>query len=97
MHQRFPPIEAVSREWQNLADVSGLRKEDLLALLARFVPSENILVEVNRHVGGFFAKSQAIEFIAEHICKGNMRISNREFTGFVYIATSGVATGWSGA
>jgi hypothetical protein len=97
MQRHFPPVEATAREWRNLADASGVRSELLSALLAQFIPSESILVEVHRYLGDFLEKPQAIAFIAEHIGKGNIRVSNREFTGFVYVASNGVATGWSGA
>jgi len=97
MQQHFPPVEAAAREWQNLADTSGVRSESLSALLTQFIPSESVLVEVHRYLGAFLAKPEAVAFIAEHIGTGNIRVSNREFTGFVYVASTGVATGWSGA
>src|ERR1700739_1372766 len=97
MEKNFPPVEAVAREWKNLVDAKIIRKDDLADLIDKFIPAEQILVEVNRFVGDYLPRVLAIEFIAEHVGKGNIRLADRRFKGFVYVASSGVATGWNPA
>jgi hypothetical protein len=96
MRQHFPPVDAASRDWQIVSDGTSVQKQDLAALLNTYIPGDNVLVEVHRMLGTCLPKSEAATFIAEHIGKGNIRVADRDFGGFVYVAVNGVATGWAG-
>lgn len=95
MRKHFPPVDSVNREWINVADTAGIRVQLLLELMDKNINSEEVLVELHRKVGAYLPKSKAVEFIAQHIGQGEIRVANRDFTGFVVIALNGVATGWS--
>jgi uncharacterized protein len=95
MSQRFPAIMGASREWLVVADEKGLRFEVLAALIDDHVRTEEVLVEANRKTGDMLLKQAALEFVAAHVGQGEIRIANRDFNGFVVVAQSGVATGWT--
>ena len=95
MRKNFPSIDSVNRDWVNIADITGIRREVLLELIDRNIKTEEILVEVHRRVGAYLPKPQAMEFIAQHIGEGQIRIANRDFTGYVVVAQNGVAASWS--
>ncbi len=54
-----------------------------------------MLVEANRKVGDLLPKHAALEFVATHVGQGDIRLTNRDFNGFVVVARNGVATGWT--
>jgi len=95
MRKHFPPVDSVNREWVNIADTASIRRQLLLELMDKNIKSEEVLVEVHRKLGAYIQKSQAVEFIAQHIGQGEIRVANRDFTGFVVVSQNGVATGWS--
>lgn len=88
MKQRFPPIEHATREWA-VVDDSG----QLGALIAAFVRSPEVLVEVHRKLGALLPVQEAAAFAVAHIGEGEIRIADREFSGVVVVAQNGVATG----
>lgn len=94
MRKHFPVIDFVAHEWVNVADGSGPRVPLIEGLLSQHIPAADLVVEVNRKVGGYFPKAEALAFICENIGKGHIRIANREFTSFVVVASNGVAAGW---
>jgi len=94
VRKHFPPIDFVAHEWANVADNTGPRLADITALLDRCIAAPELVVELNRKEGGYFSKADALTFICTNIGKGHIRISDREFTSFVVIASNGVATGW---
>ena len=89
MRQHFPSIEHALREWMIVADSSQIE-----ALIGEHVRSPEALVEVHRKLGALLPIGEAALFAAAHIGEGEIRIANREFTGFVVVAQNGVATGW---
>ena len=89
MRQNFPPIEHALREWAVVADGGQIE-----ALIADYVRSSEALVEVNRKLGALLPIAEAARFAAGHIGEGEIRIADREFSGFVVVAQNGVATGW---
>lgn len=95
MRQYFPDVDAAARHWAVVADEQGLRSVVFDELLAAHVAGTDLLVEAHRKVGVVLAREEAKEFVAKHLGQGDIRISNRDFTGFVVIAASGVAAGWS--
>ena len=95
MLKNFPEFNAANHEWVNVMDLNGPRAEILRELVDQFIDAPDMLVEVHRRLGGMFPKEQALEFIFEHIGKGQIRASSRAFSGYLVIASSGVATAWS--
>jgi len=94
MRKHFPPFEAVAHEWINIADGSGVRVTLVEKLLEQHIAAPELVVEVNRKIGGLFQKNEALAFICAHVGEGHIRIADREFTSFVVVASNGVATGW---
>ena len=95
MRQRFPAVMGASREWIVITDEKGLRSNVLAGLIDDHVRTDEVLVEANRKVGDLLPKQAAIEFVAAHVGQGEIRLTNRDFNGFVVIAQNGVATGWT--
>lgn len=95
IRENFPELEAAKHEWVNVADASGPRSEVIRQLFEQHVSSNEALVEVNRKLGDFLPKEEALQFVATHLCEGVIRVANREFSGFMVIAANGVATAWS--
>lgn len=95
MRERFPSVEAANCGWVVIADDNGLRPAVLDALLTTHVAGSDLLVELHRKCGAMLARQEVTAFVARYLGQGDIRISDREFTGFVLVAASGVATGWS--
>ena len=95
MRQRFPQVDAANCSWVVIADDNGLRPTVLDGLLTFHVAGSDLLVEVHRKCGAMLARQEVNAFVARYLGQGDIRISDREFTGFVLVAASGVATAWS--
>jgi hypothetical protein len=96
MKEHFPPVDAVTRTWINVVERDGSVRTDALATLVdAHIPADELLVEVHRKLGNFLPKKDALEFISRHIGKGDIRITDRSFQGFVVVAVNGAAAGWS--
>lgn len=89
MRQNFPLIEHARREWAVVSDANSIE-----TLVAEYVRSPEALVEVHRELGALLPTREAASFAAAHIGEGEIRIADREFSGFVVVAQNGVATGW---
>jgi hypothetical protein len=97
MRQLFPAVMGASREWLVVADEKGLRFGVLAGLIDEHVRSDDVLIEVHRKIGDFLSRQACLDFVAKHIGQGEIRLANRDFTGFVVVAQNGVAAGWSAA
>ena len=95
IRKHFPASGEATWVWVNVADQDGLREQQLLKLLDEYIPSELLLVEAHRKIAAFLPKEGVIRFVSEHLGKANIHICDREFRGFVVVATNGVAAGWS--
>ena len=94
----FPSVDGHLRTWINLTERDGsVRQEPLAALITEHIGASELLVWAGRKTGGLFTTEQALAFICAHAGKGDIRIADRAFTGFVVVASNGVATGWSQA
>ena len=89
MRQKFPPIEHARREWVVVADSGKIE-----SLMTEYLRSAEALVEVHRKLSALLPIGEAASFAATHIGEGEIRIANRDFSGFVVVAQNGVATGW---
>lgn len=97
MRTHFPPIEHVSREWVIVRNERSARQDAIAGLLAKYVASHEVLVEVHRKLGTLLPIADAPAYIGSHIGEGEIRVADRQFTGFVVVALTGVATGWRNA
>jgi hypothetical protein len=98
MTANFPPVELVTLDWVNVLEANGtIRSEVLDALIDQFIRADDILVEVNRKLGDLKQRNQVIPYVQDHVGKGQIRIADRDFRGYVLIAMNGVAAGWSSA
>jgi hypothetical protein len=95
MLQRFPAVTVAAREWIVVADERGLRFEVLGGLIDEHLRADEVLVEVQRKIGDCLPRQAALAFVVTHLGQGEIRLSNRDFDGFVVVARNGVATGWS--
>ena len=98
MRARFPTFVPAQQAWTNIADVQGrLLAEQAYASVAQpFVDRgiEEVLVQVNRKVGGRMPVSQLMAYVAEHLAEGHIRIADRAFSVLCVVAANGVATSW---
>ena len=94
MREQFPAFDAAAMDWVNVADTEGPRIDTLRSLLAKNVGSADVIVEVHRKMGAVLSLEEAASFVAAHIGEGEVKVANREFSGFVVVARSGVACGW---
>jgi hypothetical protein len=98
MNANFPLVELVKLDWVNVLEGNGtIRRKVLDALIDQFIRAEDVLVEVNRKLGSLKQRSQVMQYLQEHIGKGQVRIADRDFQGYVLIGMNGVAAGWSSA
>lgn len=95
MRLHFPAVSAQSRDWKNVTEASGVREAEVRRLMDQYIQADDVLVEVHRRIGSYLPKADAVSFIAQHIGQGEIRVADRDFTGFVVVAVNGVATGWS--
>jgi hypothetical protein len=95
MLQNFPEVKGATRDWVVVTDGNGLRRGVLQGLIEKYIPGADLLVEASRKVGDFVPASAALDFVAEHAGQSEIRLTDREFAGFVVVAANGVATGWS--
>jgi len=94
MLDKFPPCKAVDRDWVVAVDREGLVVPVIERLLSENISGDDeLIIEVRRKLGDCVPRSAAFRYIEEYAQRG-MRISNWSFTGFVVIASNGVATGW---
>lgn len=94
MLKNFPGYLAVSHDWINVADTQGLRRQSLNDLINKNISADHLLIDMTRHLGAFLPINEGLDFIAHHICQREIRVSDRDFTGFVVVAINGAAIGW---
>lgn len=98
MTANFPSVDLVTLDWVNVLEADGtIRGEALDALIGEFIRADDILVEVTRKLGGLRPRGQVIPYLQEHVGKGQIRMTDRDFQGYVLIGMNGVAAGWSAA
>jgi hypothetical protein len=94
MRKHFPPVQHAVREWAVVQGEKGANTGAIANLLATYIASHEVLIEVHRKLGALLPVNDAPAYIAGHIGEGEVRVSNRGFNGFVVVALNGVATGW---
>ena len=94
MHRHFPPIDAVSRNWQHLIIGETFSEQAALDLMNENIAGEEVLVHVHRKLGALCGKAEAVRLIAQHWGHSDIQVADRDFLGFVVIAQNGVGAGW---
>lgn len=98
MTANFPLVELVKLEWVNVLEADGtVRSSTLDALISEFIHADDVLVEVSRKLGDLKSGDQVIPYVQQHVGKGQIRMADRGFQGYVLIGMNGVAAGWSAA
>lgn len=92
--EHFPEFDGSKLDWVIIGDINYVHLDKLEMLIDEHIRSEELLVEIHRKLGDFLPKLEALQFIAPHIGKYSIKITNRNFPGFVFVANTGVATGW---
>lgn len=72
-----------------------IRSAALDVLIDESIRADDILVEVNRKIGDLKPREQVIPYVQEHVGKGQIRLADRHFHGYVLIGMNGVAAGLS--
>lgn len=93
MLRHFPKEQPA--EWAYICECSG--KDETTAVqsfIEANLEGETLLVEVHRSIGAALSRNEAASFIAAHICKADIRVSNRAFTSVAIFARNGVAAAW---
>lgn len=67
----------------------------LEGLINQYIPGADLLVEAARKVGDFLPTSAAFDFVAKHAGQADIRLADRDFTGYVVLLANGVASGWT--
>lgn len=94
MLEHFGAVWPEEHEWTNVHDGQHTKVECLAALIARYINAAEVFIRVNYENGVRIPTSEAAGYVAPHVLTGIIEIADTEFTGFVFIATPGVATGW---
>jgi hypothetical protein len=96
MTANFPQVEPVTLTWINVLEADGtIRSEALCALMDEFIQADEVLIEVSRKLGDLKPRDQVIPYVQAHVGRGQIRMADREFQGYVLIGMNGVAAGWS--
>jgi hypothetical protein len=91
----FPPVWPGDHEWENVHDGQVAKVGTISKLVSRHIAAPEVVVVVHHlQLAAKMPKTDAAEFVAEHVLSGEIQISDPEFKSFVAIGQSGVATGW---
>lgn len=93
MLHHFPPINYVDHDWVVAVDTNGVRMFVIEALINKFIEGDELIIEVHRKQGDCLKRAEALRYISENGTSG-LKLSDRTFSGYVVIASNGVATGW---
>lgn len=74
MRQHFPEVNVASRDWVVVADEYGLRRGVLEGLIDKYISGADLLVEAARKVGDFLPVAAALDFVAQHVGQGDIRL-----------------------
>ncbi|MGZ5182965.1 MAG: hypothetical protein ACXWC2_21015 [Ramlibacter sp.] len=96
MAKNFPWAHPEDHTWSNVHDGVDPKTRLISEMLRESVGAGEVLVHVLRgeDVYAEVAAADAAEFIGRHVLAGRIHASNRNFTGFLVVAETGVATAW---
>ena len=91
----FPTFYPEDHEWENVHDGQEAKLNAISSLISRHIKAHKLLVVVHHlQIAAEVSKESAVAFVAKPVLSGEIQISDPEFTSFVVISESGVATGW---
>jgi hypothetical protein len=91
----FPPVCPEDHEWENVHDGQAARVGAISNLISRHIGEPEVVVAIHHlQIAAKMPKANAAMFVAQYVLSGEIQISDPEFSSFVAIAQSGVATGW---
>ena len=94
MNKHFPAFDGAKLDWVNVHDGYAPKLSELEGLLHETFAEGEVLVEVTRKKGDCIPLSQAGAYIGQHMGVGNIRVANRDFSSFLVVAQSCVASAW---
>lgn len=94
MKANFPKVDLAKSTWVNLLERNGsIRGDALVKLLDEFIDAEDVLVEVSRKLGDLMPRHELVSYVERNAGRGEIRIADRAFQGYVLVGMNGVATG----
>lgn len=93
MNAHFPDFDATQQNWVNVQGSDGSATDTLAYIIRKYITAGELLISINRKVGARLPTMEGIAFISAHMGKNQIRISNRDFTQFVLVASNCVAAG----
>lgn len=98
MTAHFPSAAPAQQIWTNIADVQGrlLGEQAHQSVAQHFIDHgiKEVLVQVQRKVGGRMPTTQLMAYVADHLAEGHIRIADRAFSLFCVVTIDGAATCW---
>lgn len=98
MRAHFASAGSANVDWHNLVDEHGDLIDSQIrgVLMKHFIEQgvKDVLVEVQRKVGGLVPVEDVTPYLQNQVGRGNIRIANREFTIFGEMVISGVGRSW---
>jgi hypothetical protein len=92
-NKHYPAIDLSKCEWTHIMRDGDVRRE-LLQEFLRTIETTDFLIHIRRKCGDFLPLAEAMDFVCENVCKGSIRITDRQFQRFVIVASNGVAATW---
>lgn len=94
MKANFPKVDLAKSTWVNLLERDGTVRGNVLAtLIDEFIDAGDMLVEVNRKLGDLVSRQDLVSYVERNIGRGQIRMADRAFHGYVLVGMNGVATG----
>ena len=94
MKANFPKVDLAKSTWVNLLERDGSVRGNVLAtLIDEFIHAEDMLVEVNRKLGDLVSGQDIASYVERNVGRGEIRMADRSFHGYVLVGMNGVATG----
>ncbi|WP_338762481.1 hypothetical protein [Massilia sp. METH4] len=94
MKANFPNVDVAKSSWINVLESDGtVRSEALFGLMDRFVHADELLAEACRKTGGLVRRRELASYVQKHVGRGDIRLADMAFHGYVMILRNGVATG----
>lgn len=94
--REFPPVHSEDHEWVNVHDGQAPNLGAMFDLVEHHIPSPEVVVVVHCEPGvaAVLPKADVVGYVAGHVLKHEIQMSDPLFNCFVAVSRSGVATGW---
>ena len=94
MRENFGAVWSDEHEWVNVHDGKQTKVEELTALIASHIDTEEVLVQIDYEHAAKVATSEVAGYVAPHVLAADIQITNLTFTQFLFVSANGVAAGW---